>query len=172
MLNEQTSEESVQFAVKVSKGGANIGMRVLRALYQAAKEQKLARKAEKTGRKYNGRPHPRGKQTVKQLVGQDQGVTSVDISEIGIRDFDRYARRFGVDYAVLKNKNVEPPKYTVFFKAKDADAITSLIGEYTAAQLNRKEHPKASVRDKLHKFREIVAAIPRKVVEKRKERTL
>ena len=37
----------------------------------------------------------------------------------------------GVDYAITKGQNVMPPKYTVFFKAKDADALTSAFEELT-----------------------------------------
>ena len=47
---------------------------------------------------------PHGKQTVKQLVGQNQGVTNIEINDGNIRDFDRVARRYGVDYAVKKDK--------------------------------------------------------------------
>lgn len=169
MMNEETSEKSVQVAVQVTKRAALI---LLRKAAQKLQQQKTALQANRRAAKAYGKEHPKGKQTVKQLIGQEQGVTSVDISEIGIKDFDRYARKYGVDYAVLKSKDADPPKYTVFFKARDADAITSLVSEYTASQLKAEKQKRPSLRDRLKKFKDIVASIPRKVVEKRKEQVL
>ena len=169
MLNEETSQRTVQVAVRVV---GRAGMALLRQLDRAVQRHKVSKQAQKRAAKAYGKEHPKGKQTVKQLIGQEQGVTSVDISEIGIRDFDRYARKYGVDYAVLKSKDADPPKYTVFFKARDADAITSLVSEYTASQLKAEKQARPSLRDRLQKFKDIVASIPRKVVEKRKEQVL
>lgn len=43
-----------------------------------------------------------GKQSVKQLLGQNQGATNVEIDKDGIRDFERLAKKYGVDFAVRK----------------------------------------------------------------------
>ena len=40
------------------------------------------------------------------------------------------------------------PKYTVFFKAKDADALTSAFEEFTNRKLKTKEKPKMCIRDR------------------------
>ena len=69
---------------------------------------------------------PHGKQTVKQLIQKDQGVTSVELNDPHIRDFERVARKYGVDFAVKKVKG-DDPKFYVFFKAKDADALTAAL---------------------------------------------
>ena len=81
---------------------------------------------------------PNGRQTVKQLVGQNQGVSSIEVTERNIKGFDRVARKFGVDYAIKKDTSGEVPKYLVFFKARDADALTAAFTEY----LGKKEHAK------------------------------
>lgn len=62
--------------------------------------------------------------------------------------------------------------YTVFFKAKDADAITSVLKEYAAKQTKRKksmEKDRPSILQKLKKFKELVANLPHKAKEKIKE---
>ena len=41
---------------------------------------------------------PKGKQSVKELVGQNQGVQNIEISDKNIKDFDRVARKYGIDY--------------------------------------------------------------------------
>ncbi len=84
---------------------------------------------------------PAGKQSAKQLVGQDQGVTNIEITDKNIKDFERIARKYGVDFALKKDKTGEIPKYLVFFKARDADALTAAFKEYTAKTDRKKERP-------------------------------
>ena len=57
---------------------------------------------------------PRGKQSVRDLIGQNQGVQNIEISDKNIRDFDRVARKYGIDYAVKKDVTEPIPKYLVF----------------------------------------------------------
>ena len=74
---------------------------------------------------------PHGKQTVKQLVGQNAGVENVEIGDdINLRSFNRIARKYGVDYAVKKVEKDGKPQFLVFFKSRDKDAITSAMKEY------------------------------------------
>lgn len=106
-----------------------------------------------------------GKQSVKQLVGQDQGVTNIEITDKNIKDFERIARKYGVDFALKKDKTGEIPKYLVFFKARDADALTAAFKEYTAKTDRKMERP--SVLQKLHKFKELLASIDTPKVHKK-----
>lgn len=87
---------------------------------------------------------PHGKQSVKKLVGQNQGVECLEINDKGIQDFQRIARRYGVDYAITKDKSCIPPKYLVFFKARDGDALNAAFSEYTAKQVKKAEKPSLS----------------------------
>lgn len=111
--------------------------------------------------------NPRGKMTVKQLLRKDEGAQTVDIDELGLRDFKRIANKHGVDFAIMKSKYIDPPKYTVFFKARDRDALQHVVEEYTAKMLKVKEKP--SVLEHLKELKEKVASMPKKVVEKMKE---
>lgn len=125
--------------------------------------------------KVNARKGPRdtaihGKQSVKQLLGQNQGATNVEIDKDGIRDFERLAKKYGVDFAVRKDKSVDPPRYLVFVRSKDADALDAICKEHQARSLTKDKKP--SVLAQLKKFKEMVAAIPRKVREKKQERDL
>ena len=72
---------------------------------------------------------PHGKQTVKQLIGQNQGVSNLEIHDAGIRDFERIARKYGVDYAIRTDRSSIPPKHLVFFKARDLGRIQGISGE-------------------------------------------
>lgn len=84
---------------------------------------------------------PTGKQTVKELVGQNAGVSNIEVSEHNIKGFDRVARKYGVDYAIKKDKSGEKPKYLVFFKARDADALTAAFTEFTSKKERNRNKP-------------------------------
>lgn len=82
---------------------------------------------------------PRGKQSVKKLIGQNQGVTRVDLShDDDVKQFEHVARKYGVDYAITKVKG-EKPRYLIFFKARDNDALTAALEEYTAQRMRGKD---------------------------------
>ena len=100
---------------------------------------------------------PHGKQTVKQLVGQNQGVSNVELTDPSIRAFERIARKYGVDYAVKKDRSSSPPKYLIFFKGRDADALTAAFTEYTGKKVRKAEKSeRPSVLAKLSQFKELV----------------
>ena len=112
----------------------------------------------------------REKVKMKQLLGQNQGATNVEIDKESIRDFEKLAKKYGVDFAVRKDKSVDPPRFLVFVRSKDADALDAICKEHQARALTKNEKP--SVLAQLKKFKEIVAAIPKKVREKKQERDL
>ena len=113
---------------------------------------------------------PQGKQSVKQLAGQGQGMTSIEITDQNIKDFERVARKYGVDFAVQKDKSVIPPKYIVFFKGRDADAITAAFTEFTATAVKKAARP--SVLAQLKKFTELVKnTISDRIKNKEKEQS-
>ena len=104
------------------------------------------------------------KQSVKQLLGQNQGVSSIDIAKTDLKDFQRVAGKYGIDYAIRKDASEVPPRYIVFFKAKDADAMTAAFKEYSAKVL-KKQQTRKSVLAELHKAVAIAASLPQKAVD-------
>ena len=77
---------------------------------------------------------------MKQLLRQDQGATNIEIEKTGIRDFKRILDKYGVDYAITKNHD-DPPRYLVFFKARDADTLTVAFKDYSASWSRKKNAP-------------------------------
>lgn len=104
---------------------------------------------------------PHGKQSVKQLIGQNQGVTSIESNDPDIKAFDKVARKYGVDYAVKKVRDDDgKSKYIIFFKGRDNDAVTSAFKEYTAKSMEKEKKP--SIQKKLQ---EMGAKVQNKVLE-------
>ena len=96
--------------------------------------------------------------------------SSVEISKTGIRGLERYAKKYGIDYAIRKDSSEVPPRYLVFFKAPDAEAFNSAFKEYSASLLNKGKRP--SVLAKLHELVQAAAELPGKVRHKEQERGL
>ena len=164
MVQEDVENKSVQLAIRTGKVTVRTIIRGLIAWYRHHERKKAVNRMAKD--------EVKGKQSVKELIGQGQGVSSMEVGDSGIRDFKKIANKYGVDFAIVKDKDVDPPKYTVFFKAKDADAITQVLKEYAAKQTKKKERvekERPSILKKLQKFKEKVASMPRKSKEKRKE---
>ena len=107
--------------------------------------------------------HPKGKQSVKKLTQQGQGVNTMEIDDENLRQFERIARKYGVDYAVRKDVTAETPRFLVFFKGRDADAIMAALKEFLSTKERKSERPSL-----LQRLREL-APIPGAQKEHRKE---
>lgn len=112
---------------------------------------------------------PQGRQTVKELAGQRQGVTTMETPDKDIREFHKIMKKYGVDYAITKNSKTKPATHTIFFKAKDGDAITKAFQEYVNKISKSKEKSKPSVLDKLKKLVLKSKSLDKKKVKKKEK---
>ena len=134
-------EELEQRTVSVSIQAAKLSGRVLRAAI-AAVLQKMEQ--ERTMPKV-------GRNSMKRLTYKDPGANTIEVSG-RIRSFERYARKHQVRYHIEKELGTDPPKWTVYFKANQADALTAAFKEYTKKDLTRSTRP--SLLTQLHNFKE------------------
>lgn len=128
-MQEEVENRTVSLAIRSSKLTADVLKKAITKYLAYRKEKSKAKAVMK----------PTGKQTVKELIGQNQGVSNIEITEKNIKGFDRVARKYGVDYAVKKDTSGEIPKYLVFFKARDADALTAAFTEFASKGKNREK---------------------------------
>ena len=136
-MQEYIEERTVAISVKAGKlSGRALAAACKKVLAEMKKHHEAAK-----------RPH--GRQSVKKLIGQNQGVSSIELADGSIRDFEHVARKYGVDFAIRKDKSGEKPRYLVFFKSKDVDALTAALKEYAG-----KKERRPSV---LKKLRELTA---------------
>lgn len=139
-------EELEQRTVSVTVQAAKLSGRVLKAAIAAAlRKMEQERNTPKVGRN-----------TMKRLAGRDGGTNTIEVSG-RIRSFERYARKHQVRYHIEKEVGADPPRWTVYFKANQADALTAAFKEYTKKDLSRESRP--SMLAKLHKFKELAQAL-------------
>ena len=162
-MQEEVENRTVNLAITTTK----LTARALLSGYRKFADrhrQRAARKAEKRDLK------PSGRQTIKELIGQNQGVTSIDIAKTDLKGFEKYARAYGIDYAIVRDRSGEIPKYLCFFKARDTDAMTAAFSAYSAEVLKKEQAP--SVLKELARLKEFVRTLPAKGRTKEKERSL
>lgn len=158
-MQEQINEKSVSLIIRGTKLTSTM-------LAKSINKILIERKKQKQPKLYQG------KQSVKNLVKQGAGVSNIEITDSNIKSFERTARKYGVDFALKKDKTVSPPKWLVFFKARDADALTAAFKEYSAKTLKksaRKSRP--SVLNLIKKMKNLSQSLyADKVKNKNKER--
>ena len=99
-MQEEIEHKTVNFAISTTKLSARTLLRGM---------QFLLRQYDKHA--------SQGKQSMKRLVRQNRGVTNVEIQKTGIKDFDRFAKRYHIDYSIQKDLSCKPPRYLIYFKA-------------------------------------------------------
>lgn len=103
--------------------------------------------------KKNKAQNTHGKTTVRKLVGDGRGASTIEINEGNIKSFEKVAKKYNIDFAVKKDKTTEPPKYIIFFKAKDNDVLVQAFKEFV--HQNEKKKDKVSIKDKLIFFKNL-----------------
>lgn len=159
-MQEHINEKTVALTVQAFKLTARVLQasirKVLAEMRQAQKHPKLYR----------------GKQTVKQLVQQNAGISNMEITDGNIKAFEGVARKYGVDFALKRDRSVSPPKWLVFFKGRDADAVQAAFREFAAKQLPKeKDAARPSLRKQLQKLVEMVRNTPHKSRNKEQEQS-
>ena len=125
MIQEDVNQRTVSLSIRSAKLTANVPARALRDFLNAQKKP------------HNEYAH--GKQTLKQLMKQNAGAVNIEVDEGNIKSFDRVARKYRIDYAVKKDKSVDPPKCFVFFKSRDQDGKIETFSGNKAAKVERQE---------------------------------
>ena len=137
-MQDEVNEKVVALSIKGSKLTAEMLQKAMKALLAKGKQH------------ISQSPH--GKQTLKQLMKQNTGVSNIEITKDNIKAFESTAKKYGIDFALKKDATETPPRYLVFFKGRDADALTAAFKEFSAKKLTQDKKP--SIRKALAAFRE------------------
>ena len=137
-MQEQVNEKTIALYIKTGKLTADTLQKAMKSLLNQMKKQK------------DKQPH--GKQTLKQLMKQNTGVSNIEITEDNIKAFESTAKKYGIDFALKKDTTENPPRYLVFFKGRDADVLTAAFKEFSAKKLTQDKKP--SIRKLLTSLKE------------------
>lgn len=142
MLHEEVNREEMQLGAKVANLTVAEIRKAIEKLLAALKEQKQ---------------HPavvHGKQTLKELSAQNAGLSSMELKSPDLRRLNQEMKKCGIDFAPVKTGKGE---YLLFFKGRDADAMTHAFNQYTKKVVKQAEKP--SIRKLLSDFKEKAAQL-------------
>ena len=97
-MQEEVENRTVNLAISTTK----LTFRTIVNGYNAWKRHHQAKVAQKTAQL------PVGKQSIKELIGQNQGVSSIPIEKTDLKGFEQVARKYGVDYAIKYDLTQHP----------------------------------------------------------------
>ncbi len=138
-MEEEVNQKVVSLSIRTAKLTANVLAKAMRMFLDAQKNK--------------SHQYAHGKQSLKKLMEQNAGATNIEVDSSNIKSFDRVARKYHIDYAVKKDKTMDPPKYFVFFKGRDQDAMTMAFKEFVASVDRKKE--RTPFKQVLKKFRDL-----------------
>ena len=108
--------------------------------------------------------------TVNEFTKKYNGLKTVEIDESNIKSFEKYARKYNLEYALKKDKITDPPTFVLFFKGIDTDMISQAFKEMINDNMITK---KPSLLETLKKFSEKALGINKdKTKHKYKEQGL
>ena len=146
-MQEEVDQKTIALSMKTGKLTAQV--------LQAA-----ARKFLETQNKGKTKLH-HGQQSLKQLKKHGAALSNIEITEANIGAFKPCAKKYGVDFALRKDKTTQPPHYVVIFKSKDADNLEQAFREFTAKTLSKEQRPS---------IRKVLSAMKQKTAEQTKQR--
>ena len=127
-MQEEVNEKVIALSIKTGKLSAEVLQKSMKFFLSQVKKQT------------NKRQMPHGKQTLKQLMKQNAGVSNIEITKDNIKAFESTAKKYNIDFSLKKVKG-EQTRYLVFFKGRDADVMTAAFQEFSAKKLNRDKKP-------------------------------
>ena len=146
-MQEEVDQKTIALSMKTGK----LTVQVL----QAALKKYLQHRAKGKTMLHHGQ------QSLKQLKKHGAALSNIEITEANIGAFKPCAKKYGVDFALRKDKTTQPPHYVVIFKSKDADNLEQAFREFTAKTLSKEQRPS---------IRKVLSAMKQKTAEQTKQR--
>lgn len=146
-MQDEVNEKTVSLCIRCGKVTANLLKAAMKKALVKMEQEKQKLKGQKQPKQDKEDKTYKGKQSMDKLMKQNVQLSNIEIMDGNIKSFERVAKKYSIDFSLKKDVNADPPRYYVFFKARDADVMTAAFKEYTGQSLNKDKKP--SVRKKL-----------------------
>ena len=166
-MQEEINHKTITVYIKGAKVTANSLKAALRAVLRAREKHKQNVQRREAAYQEDAAVN-RGKQSLRDLQTEGGELSNIEITDENIKSFERYARKYGIDYALKKDKAADPPRYFVFFRARDVKTMEAAFKEYSEYATKEK---KPSVKKKLSVAMKRTLPQRAREREKKKERT-
>lgn len=146
-MQDEVNEKTVSLCIRCGKVTANLLKAAMKKALTKMEQEKQKLQEQKQPKQDKEDKTYKGKQSMDKLMKQNVQLSNIEITDGNIKSFERVAKKYSIDFSLKKDVNADPPRYYVFFKARDADVMTAAFKEYTGQSLNKDKKP--SVRKKL-----------------------
>ena len=146
-MQDEVNEKTVSLCIRCGKVTANLLKAAMKKALVKMEQEKQKLKGQKQPKQDKEDKTYKGKQSMDKLMKQNVQLSNIEITDGNIKSFERVAKKYSIDFSLKKDVNADPPRYYVFYKARDADVMTAAFKEYTGQSLNKDKKP--SVRKKL-----------------------
>ena len=146
-MQDEVNEKTVSLCIRCGKVTANLLKAAMKKALTKMEQEKQKLQGQKQPKQDKEDKTYKGKQSMDKLIKQNVQLSNIEITDGNIKSFERVAKKYSIDFSLKKDVNADPPRYYVFFKARDADVMTAAFKEYTGQSLNKDKKP--SVRKKL-----------------------
>ncbi len=138
-MQEQVNEKTIAFQVNTAKFTANELKKLIALYLRSRRQSKLNKKGMQSVK-------PLGKTTLEKLSKKHDGLKNIEITENNIKDFEKVAKKYNLEYALKKDDQSIPATYFVFFKGRDLDVIDFAFKEYLKSSIEKTKDVKPSLK--------------------------
>ena len=145
-LQEQVNQQAVTLTTRGATITARMLARAMRAFLQQSRTAKQRRVSERTAKK--AAVGKTGLISMRSLSRGGASLENIEITGDNIGSFKRIARKYNVAFSLKRDHAADPPRWVVFFKAKDTKSLELAFAEYTKENLrlkSRKPRLKAQI---------------------------
>lgn len=140
-MQDEVNEKTVSLCIRCGKVTANLLKAAMKKALVKMEQEKQKLKGQKQPKQDKEDKTYKGKQSMDKLMKQNVQLSNIEITDGNIKSFERVAKKYSIDFSLKKDVNADPPRYYVFFKARDADVMTAAFKEYTGQSLNKDKKP-------------------------------
>lgn len=144
-MQDEVNEKTVSLCIRCGKVTANLLKAAMKKALTKMEQEKQKLQGQKQPKQDKEDKTYKGKQSMDKLMKQNVQLSNIEITDGNIKSFERVAQKYSIDFSLKKDVNADPPRYYVFFKARDADVMTAAFKEYTGQSLNKDKKPSVSV---------------------------
>ena len=101
-MQEEISQRSITLIVQTGKMTGKVFLQAIQKYLYILKQQQQQKSRDK-------QLHPayQGRMTIKKLMKERSGLSNIEIHDEHIHEFERIARRYGIEYAIKKETPAE-----------------------------------------------------------------
>lgn len=94
-MQDEVNEKTIALYIKTGKLTAQTLQKAMKAILSKGKKQLTKQ--------------PQGKQSLKQLMKQNAGVSNIEITKDNIKAFESTAKKYGIDFALKRTRRKARP---------------------------------------------------------------